>query len=102
MVFDRGSAPQLHASGARGGLPDHPRSHLVLDRHVEELLKLGVQFLVLSRPAQQPDQPADEARKDCHQSSPSDADMMRAIAAVCCSQSLVSRFSVARPWAVSA
>ena len=101
MVFDRGRASQLHAGGACRRFTAHAGADLVVDRHLEERLELDVKVLLLSRPPHQPDDPAHEARDPSHQSSPSDADMIRAIASVCCCQSLVSRFSVARPCAVS-
>ena len=103
MVFDRGSAAQLHPRGARGRLAAHARAHLVLDRHVEELLQARRPVPVpAASGASSPTNPPAKRWRARHQSSPSDADMIRAIAAVCCSQSLVSRLSVARPCAVSA
>jgi hypothetical protein len=73
-----------------------------LDRRFEELAQLGVELLLDARLSEQPSESAEEAGDESHHNSPSDASRILAIAVVWSAQSRVSRFSFARPSAVSA
>ena len=102
VVLHRGAATQPQARCAGGVLARESATPLVLGRCLEELLQLVVEVPVGVPPAHQRRDSREEPVQRPHQISSGIARRMRSIAAVCSSQSRVSRRSVARPAAVSA
>src|SRR5262249_29090958 len=102
LILDGGEAADLDAGRAARLGPSHPGANLCLDRDIEVGAKLVVELLFDATTPKQGLQSGEQAADRRHQKSPSDALRILPIAAVCASQSRISRLSRARPDAVSA
>ena len=90
-------AADLDARRANGRLAGEAGCHLLFDGSLQVGAELLVHVPFHLCLVEQTPEPADDAAKDQHHSSPSEARRILVIAAVCASQSRVARLSVARP-----
>ena len=79
----------------------HSCSHLLFDAALQELAQFSVQVVIRLRLPEEAAEAADDAVEEGHHNSSRDARRILPMAFVCTSQSRVSRFSLARPCAVS-